>query len=37
MHYNIPKMQIHTLDTDAAGTGIWSCCETTEPARFDSG
>jgi hypothetical protein len=37
MHYNIPKMQIHTLDSDVAGTGIWSCCETTEPAQCDSG
>jgi len=37
MLYNIPKMQIHTLDNDAAGTGIWSCRETTEPAQFDSG
>lgn len=30
MHYNIPKMQIHTLVSDAAGTGICGSCETTE-------
>ncbi len=27
MHYNILKMQIHTLDSDAAGTGICGSCE----------
>jgi len=37
MHYNVPKMQNYTLHNDAAGTGIWNSCETTEPAQFDSG